>query len=143
MSTQETRPGLSFDITPEKLIQILSDYAFNGMEVCRICNGIDPFDFKGCNYSTKEKEWFAPKGGCRHEQRGCKFRYSMVYYRLMKLYKKGLIKSLKLKWLDGRDTGAVNYIPLDNFRYFFTNPNLLATRLCQDVICKIGDPEYL
>ena len=134
---------LSYDISEETLLEYIKDYAYNGMEICRIINGFDPYDFKGCNYSTKEKPFFSPKGGCRFEKRGCQFRYSLIYYRLNKLEKEGKIKSLKMKWFDSRDTGAVDYIPLDLFRYYYIDQSLLATRLCQDVITKVGNPAYL
>jgi len=112
---------LSMDLTEETLLRIVEDYAYNGMEICRIVNGFNPFDFKGCNYSTEEKEWFSPKSGCRFKERGCTFNYSMIYYRLRKMQEKGLINSLKMKWIDDRSTGAIDHIPTDLFRFYFTN----------------------
>ncbi len=134
---------LSYDLSEDVLLKLIKDYAYNGMELCRLVNGIDPFDFKGCNYSKKEKDWFDAKGGCKHKQRGCKYRYTMIYYRLRKMQKKGLVKSLKMKWIDGRDPGAVDYIPTDMFRFWYIEAGLLSTRLCQDVITKLGNPDYL
>lgn len=136
--------SLSFDLTENTLIDTVKDYAYNGMELCRMINGFDPWDFKLCCWTVKEKPWGTPKNPkCRRKIHGCRFSNSLVYSRMKKLHKNGRVKTQKLVWLDGRDQGIAEHSPTDVFRFWFTDRSLLAARLIHDVLTRIGEPAYL
>lgn len=124
----------------DKVLWELENYAYNCMEICRLFNGLDPFKFRGCHFTTKEKPWGTSKGGCRGRVRGCKLLNSTLYSRLRRLEELGKVKSIKLLWFDGRNPEKAG-IKLDQFRFFYVNRDGLAARLHQDVGSHIS-PTY-
>lgn len=119
----------------------LRDYSYNGMELCRIINGIPPAWFIGCNKSASDASFHESKGGCTMG-RGCRICYQTVHSRLMTLNKKGKIRTLKLHSFDSRKKSRDSEIPTDLFRFFYTDPETLAMRLHQDIECMFGTVTY-
>lgn len=126
--------ALSVDVSTKAIFYELENYAYNGMELCRLFNGLDPFDSLGCHYTTQEKPWRSAKGSCKGEARGCALKYRTLFRRLKRLEGRSCLKSLKIRWMDHRDPGAVkNSIPLDVFRIWYTGREALAVRLVHDI----------
>ena len=125
----------------EQVLWLLGDedtqpYAYNSCEICREVNGLDPFTFKGC-FHKFDANRRGPR--CRFQDRGCSIRSQTVYERLRAMERLGLIKSVKMRWLDGRDPGAAeNRLQWDNFRFWFRSKAGLAVRLIQDVQIRIS-----
>lgn len=129
-------------IDPKDLIKEifyhLQTYAYNGMELCRALNGLDPWDSKGCHFSVQEKPWSSAKGTCKGKTRGCTIPYSTLFRRLKQLEAKTPLRSIKIRWMDNRDPGvAKTSIQMDVFRIWYTSLEYLAVRLVQDIDCYI------
>jgi len=132
-------PGpLSYDVSRERVLWELENYAYNSMELCRMLNGLETFEFKGCHFTTKEKPWGTSKCGCQGRVRGCKLLNSTLYSRLRRLEKLGKVRSIKLVWFDGRNP-ELNGLKMDQFRFWFTNRAGLAARLHQDIMTHIAE----
>jgi hypothetical protein len=101
------RLGSAFDdlVTAE-----LYGYAYNSMEVCRLLN---------------------PR--CQCKVNGCDFIASTVYSRLRSLQKRGKVRSILLRWFDGRPGRHPSEIPTDKFRFWFLDRRGLANRLIADI----------
>lgn len=111
-------------------IKIIQGYSYNSYEVCRILNGYDAQDFIPCFENRRELH-----DRCRKKTRGCKFRSNSVDAMLRTLWKKGIIKSVKLRWFDyGR---TENGICTDLFRFYFLTKGGLAARLKDDIKRKL------
>jgi len=123
--------------TEEIVLDWLSDYAYNGMELCRIVNGYAPHFFIGCNRTAQEAGWNKPKGGCRGKERGCRICYNTFLHRLNKLHKDKKIRSLTLNSFDGRRPASTE-IPTDKFRFWYIERSNLAIRLHQDLENTLG-----
>jgi hypothetical protein len=124
------------------VLEWVNNYAYNTSEICRIVNDISPHDFKGCNHSVEEKDFFAAKGMCKCRERGCRMNNRNVHSRMKRMQKAGKIRSVKMLWLDGREPGAVNHHPTDIFRIWYLKDEFLSTRLIQDVKVMVGAPAY-
>lgn len=128
--------------TTEIILEWAKNYAYNGMELCRIVNGFDPSNFRVCHRTTKEKGWGTSKGGCKYRENECRICYSTLHSRLVSLHRRGQIRCISLMWFDGREP-ANGEIPVDRFRFWFINQSLLATKLIHDVQIIIGPEEYI
>jgi len=117
-------------VTPleRTLIEIIRDYAYNSMEVCRIVNGFDWQDRSPCythgfGYVTRPHR-------CAYKERGCRYWSFKIYNKLRALERRGRIRSVKLRWFDGRRGRGLR---LDEFRIFFIRRECLAKRLIDDI----------
>lgn len=114
-------------------------YAYNGMELCRAINGFEPFDHKGCHFTTDEKGWGQPKGGCQYKARGCGICQRTALSRLDRMQTLGQLGSVKIRFFDSRNPGcAPNSLPLDMFRFFYRDREGLARRLHHDITGTLG-----
>ena len=113
------------------IIKQLEDYAYNAMEICRVFNGIAPRSFKGCYFKFGINRR-GPR--CRHNERGCQVKSGSIDATLRAMQKRGLVRSIKMRWFDGRDKGAwKNSLQLDIFRFYYTTKAGLANRLEHDI----------
>jgi len=114
-----------------QILQQLNSYAYNAMEICRILNGRDPKQFEGCYYQFG----LARKGPrCRFKERGCEFCSSSVDGSLRHMQKKRRVRSVKMRWFDGRKKGAFkNSLQLDLFRFYYVTKEGLARKLQDDI----------
>jgi len=112
------------------ILKILNkeDIALNSMEICRALNDIDYTNFSICYPS--EFSFETKNNRCLSEQNNCDVWSLDVYNRLKKLENKGRVRSLKLKWFDGRE-GNENIVT-DIFRFWFTERKQLGKRLTKD-----------
>jgi len=104
--------------------------AMNSMEVCRVLNGFPKDSFEKCypnefSYETKQKR-------CNHEERGCEVWSLTVYNQLRSLKENGRIKSIKMKWFDGRKGDSA--VKTDIFRFWYVEPKQLGRMLIRS--CK-------
>ena len=115
----------------QKVIELLKGFAYNSMEICRALNGIPPRQFLGCYYKFDINR----RGNrCRSKERGCKFCSSSIDSSLRGMQKRGLVRSLLLRWFDGRSAGAAkNSIPTDLFRFYYLSKPDLAKKLMADI----------
>jgi len=93
----------------------------NSMEVCRILNGFEREDFKGC-YANNTFGVTRPER-CNHEERGCHFWSFTVYKALHKLEDKGLIQSTKRRFWDRTPMRT------DIFRFWFVSEEAYTQRI--------------
>ena len=108
------------------ILSVVQGYSYNGYEVCRIVNGKDPRDFVPCFHNRLELS-----DRCRFKTRGCKIRSNSVDKTLRTLWKRGILKSIKLRWFDsGR---AKNGLCTDEFRFYYITQRNLAARLKDDI----------
>ena len=108
------------------ILSVIQGYSYNAYEVCRILNGNERLDFVPCFHNRMELS-----DRCRKKTRGCNIRSQSVDKDLRSLWKKGLIKSIKLRWFDsGR---AKNGLCTDNFRFYYIEKRHLAARLKDDI----------
>lgn len=115
----------------QKIISILQGYSYNAYEVCRILNGKGFRDFQKCFYKFESK---GRGNRCRIKRNGCKIRSNSVDATLRSLWKRGIIKSISLRWFDGRSTGKNTHgICTDNFRFYYLTKKDLAARLKDDI----------
>lgn len=113
------------------IIELLKGYSYNTMEICRMLNGINAFKFKGCYFHFDVNR----RGErCRAVERGCQFRSSSIDGSLRGMQKRGLVRSILLRWFDGRSGGAAkNSLPTDLFRFYYLSKSDLALRLMSDI----------
>lgn len=106
--------------------------AYNTMEICRMCNGHHPEAFGAC-YEGQRFEINRRGPRCNSKKRGCKIDASTVDGRLRRFQKRGGIRSILLRWFDGRPGRNENEIPLDKFRFWFNDRSGLGRRLIDDI----------
>jgi len=97
----------------------------NSMEVCRILNGFERDDFKGC-YANRKFAYITRPERCNHKERGCVFWSLTVYNALRKLEAKGIIASQKTTHYDNRKGKGLK---LDVFRFWFINRQDFINRI--------------
>lgn len=107
-------------------------WAYNTCEICRILNGIEPRDFKGCFFDFS---WETKSARCKHEARGCQYQSGSVDSSLRNMQKRGFCRSVKMRWFDGRAGGAAgeDSLQMDNFRFYYTSKQGLANKLKADI----------
>jgi len=115
----------------EFVLKLLSDTAYNAMEICRCFNDIGARNFLGCYFTFDVNRRGAR---CRYKERGCKVPSNSVDGLLRRMQKKGLVHSILLRWFDGRSKGAAqNSLQLDLFRFYYVSKKGLANRLMADI----------
>lgn len=120
--------GVERDELGKKIMEFIQGYSYNTCEICRAMNGLNPFHFKGCFFKF-DKNRRGPQ--CREKERGCKINISLCRYRLKKMQKLKMIKSVKMTWFDGREGNE--HIPTDIFRFWYFEKEHLARKLIRDV----------
>lgn len=120
----------------EVVESLLDRYAFNSCEICRAVNGREPGDSIGC---FEPFSYEAKPSRCRARARGCAILSQTVYMRLRRMEARGLIKSVKMRWVDGRDEGCFKEsIQWDTFRIWYLTRQGLGNKLIHDCISALG-----
>lgn len=123
----------------QTILSIIQRYSFNAYEVCRILNGRQFRDFQKCFYKFESK---GRGNRCRMKRNGCKIRSNSVDATLRSLWKRGKLKSVVLRWFDGRPTGRNSHgICTDVFRFYYVAKKDLAARLKDDIKRVLETPE--
>lgn len=115
----------------QQILEMVKGYSYNAMEICRALNDIPPQQFLGCYFKFDINR----RGDrCRAKDRGCKFCSSSIDSSLRGMQRKGMIRSILLRWFDGRSAGAAkNALPTDLFRFYYLTKQGLAVKLMADI----------
>lgn len=98
-----------------ELLDFIGSQCLNSMEICRLLNGFESDDFKGC-YAGREFAFITRTERCNYKEQGCTFWSLTVYNALRELERKRLIHSVKTRFFDKRQGGGKR---LDVFRFWF------------------------
>lgn len=120
----------------QQILIMLKGYSYNAMEICRALNGIPPHQFIGCYFAFDVNRRGAR---CRAKERCCKYYSQSIDSSLRGMQKRGMVRSVLLRWFDGRSSGCAgeNALPTDLFRFYYLSKKGLATKLMEDINTKL------
>lgn len=119
----------------QKFVQeIVGEDCLNGMEVCRIFNGVE--DPRVCVLGHKFGVTRGWQNCCNYQRLNCTFHYCRIYDALRYSQRKGKMLSLKTRFYDHATNGTMK---TDVFRFWFTDPKAFQTRVLDHMIVKRGN----